>query len=356
VVGNVVTASPANDSITALRALGTEVEVRSIGGSRTIDLADFHTGVRKIALSETEMVTGLRVHKMKPTERGIFVKLGLRRAQAISVVHLAVVVDFEGDRVRSARLALGSVAPTIVEAPEAQAFLVDQPLTDSVIRETARMVAANIQPIDDLRGTATYRLDAVEVMVRRALEALATGDERRHWPKSPVTLGVGQRNPDFTSSDLGTEDTIGATVNGRQMAAAGASGLTLLDWLRDRLGLTGTKEGCAEGECGACTVYLDGVAVMSCLVPAGRADSATITTIEGLAWKDTLHPLQQAFVDLGAVQCGFCIPGFLMSGAKLLEDRPHPDASEILTAMSGNLCRCTGYYKIIESVHQAGSR
>jgi carbon-monoxide dehydrogenase medium subunit len=218
------------------------------------------------------------------------------------------------------------------------------------------MVAAKIQPIDDLRGTATYRLDAVEVMVRRALEALATGDERRHWPKSPVTLGVGQRNPDFTSSDLGTEDSIGATVNGRQMAAAGASGLTLLDWLRDRLGLTGTKEGCAEGECGACTLYLDGVAVMSCLVPAGRADSATITTIEGLAWKDTLHPLQQAFVDLGAVQCGFCIPGFLMSGAKLLEDRPHPDASEILTAMSGNLCRCTGYYKIIESVHQAGSR
>ncbi|HEX5671091.1 MAG TPA: FAD binding domain-containing protein [Acidimicrobiia bacterium] len=356
VVGNVVTASPANDSITALRALGTEVEVRSIRGSRTIDLADFHTGVRKIALSETEMVTGLRVRKMKPTERGIFVKLGLRRAQAISVVHLACVIDFEGDRVRSARLALGSVAPTIVEAPEAQSFLVDQPLTDSVNREAARIVAANIQPIDDLRGTATYRLDAVEVMVRRALEALATGDERRHWPKSPVTLGVGQRNPGFTFSDLRTEDTIGATVNGSPLAAAGASGLTLLDWLRDRLGLTGTKEGCAEGECGACTVYLDGVAVMSCLVPAGRADGATITTIEGLARNDTLHPLQQAFVDLGAVQCGFCIPGFLMSGAKLLEERPQPDASEVLTAMSGNLCRCTGYYKIIESVHQAGSR
>jgi carbon-monoxide dehydrogenase medium subunit len=356
VVGNVVTASPANDSITALRALGTEVVISSVNGSRTIDLADFHIGVRKIALSETEMVTGLRVRKTRPTERGIFVKLGLRRAQAISVVHLASVIDFEGDRIRSARLALGSVAPTIVEAPEAQSFLVDQPLTESVIREAARIAASNIQPIDDLRGTATYRLNAVEVMVSRALKALAAGVERQRWPRSPVTLGVGQRNPEFTSSDLGPGDPIGATVNGSQMAGAGASGLTLLDWLRDHLGLTGTKEGCAEGECGACTVYLDGMAVMSCLVPAGRADGASITTIEGLARGDSLHTLQQAFVDLGAVQCGFCIPGFLMSGAKLLEERPHPDASEILTAMSGNLCRCTGYYKIIEAVHQAGSR
>jgi xanthine dehydrogenase iron-sulfur cluster and FAD-binding subunit A len=356
VVGNVVTASPANDSITALRALGTQVEISSVKGSRTIDLADFHEGVRKIALSEDELVTGLRVRKMAVDERGIFVKLGLRRAQAISVVHLACVIDFADDRVRSARIALGSVAPTIVEASEAQAFLVDQSLTDSVIRQAARIAASNIQPIDDLRGTASYRLNAVEVMVRRALAALAAGDERRLWPKRPVTLGVGKRDPEFTSSDLGPQDTIGATVNGNRVTAAGASGLTLLDWLRDRLGLTGTKEGCAEGECGACTVYLDGVAVMSCLVPAGRADGATITTIEGLAGEDALHPLQKAFVDVGAVQCGFCIPGFLMSGAKLLEERADPDKSEVMTAMSGNLCRCTGYYKIVESVHQAGSK
>ena len=355
VVGNVVTASPANDSITALRALGTEVEISSVTGSRTVDLADFHTGVRKIDLAEDEMVTGLRLRKMTASERGIFVKLGLRRAQAISVVHLACVVDFDGDRVRSARLALGSVAPTIVEAPEAQAFLSGQPLTDSVIRQAARLVAANINPIDDLRGTASYRLNAVEVMVRRALAALAAGDERRHWPKSPVTLGVDQRDPEFISSDLGPEDTISATVNGRHVTAFGASGLTLLDWLRDRVGLTGTKEGCAEGECGACTVYLDGAAVMSCLVPAGRAEGASITTIEGLARGNALHPLQQAFVDLGAVQCGFCIPGFLMSGAKLLEERAQPDPSEVMTAMSGNLCRCTGYYKIIESVQRAAS-
>ena len=143
------------------------------------------------------------------------------------------------------------------------------------------------------------------------------------------------------------------TVNGRQHECEVDAQTRLLDLLREDLALTGTKEGCGEGECGACTVLIDGRAVNSCLVLAVQADGKTVLTIEGLADGEALHPIQQAFVETGGVQCGFCTPGFIMSTYALLQENPSPSDNEILTALEGNLCRCTGYTKIVEAVRHA---
>lgn len=143
------------------------------------------------------------------------------------------------------------------------------------------------------------------------------------------------------------------TVNGREVEAETDAQTRLLDLLREDLRLTGTKEGCGEGECGACTVLLDGRAVNSCLVLAPQVDGKDVLTIEGLANGAELHPIQRAYVEKGAVQCGFCTPGFIMATYALLQANSAPTDEEILTALEGNLCRCTGYAKIVEAVRYA---
>lgn len=143
------------------------------------------------------------------------------------------------------------------------------------------------------------------------------------------------------------------TVNGEPVEAAVESNKTLLQFLREDLGFTGAKHGCGLGDCGACTVILDGSPVNSCLVLAVQANDREVRTIEGLAEDGNLHPIQQAFVDNGAVQCGFCSPGMILSAKALLDNNPKPTETEIRTAISGNLCRCTGYQKIVEAIQSA---
>jgi len=142
-------------------------------------------------------------------------------------------------------------------------------------------------------------------------------------------------------------------VNGETVEAAVEPNRTLIQFLREDLGLTGTKHGCGLGDCGACTVILDGKPVNSCLMLAIQANGGEVITIEGLAENGKLHPIQQAFVDKGAIQCGFCSPGMILSAKALLESNPRPSEHEIRTAISGNLCRCTGYQKIVEAIQEA---
>ncbi len=142
-------------------------------------------------------------------------------------------------------------------------------------------------------------------------------------------------------------------VNGRYVTLEVKQTTRLIDVLRDDLGLTGTKEGCGKGDCGACTVLLDGIAVNSCLVLAVQADKKKVTTVEGLGTPDKLHPLQEAFLQNGAVQCGYCTPGMLLSAKALLDSNPKPTREQIAVAISGNLCRCTGYKQIIDAIGDA---
>ena len=152
------------------------------------------------------------------------------------------------------------------------------------------------------------------------------------------------------------ELSVNLTLNGRQLQLSVPPGERLVDTLRNRLRLTGTKEGCGVGECGACSVVLDGQLVNACLVLTGQCDGSTVDTVEGLSRGSKLHPLQQAFIDHGAVQCGFCTPGMLMAAKALLDVEPQPGREQVREAMSGVLCRCTGYSQIIDAVLAAAGK
>jgi len=364
IAGNLVTASPANDTITALWALDARLTLRSVRGERVLSFADFYRGVRQTALAPDEMVTDIAFPALGPGQRGTFVKLALRRAHAIALVNVAAVLTFDGDIVTQARITLGSVAPTIIRAPEAEGVLLGAALGKERVAEAADLAARAAAPIDDIRAGADYRSEIVRVLVHRALTALRDSSERAEFPNRPPMLWgrTKGRFPRLAGKTVyhhdGGPEPIECTVNGENVVVQGAGGKTLLAMLREDLGLTGTKEGCGEGECGACTVWLDGIAVLACLTPAPRAHGAQVVTIEGLAQGGQgagtapLHPVQQAFIDEGAVQCGYCTPGFVMAGANLLEEIPHPTHEQIVAGLTGNLCRCTGYYKIVRAIQR----
>jgi xanthine dehydrogenase iron-sulfur cluster and FAD-binding subunit A len=351
VVGNLVTASPANDTIAPLLALGAELVVVGAPdgqlGERVVPLAEFYPGFRRTALRGGEIVRAVRFPAAAGPRRGVFVKVGLRRAQAIAVVNLAAVVRLERGRIAEAGIALGSVAPTVVRAPAAEQYLVGKALAPATCAGAAELAAAGIRPIDDVRGSADHRRALVATLLADALLGLAAGPAGDPG-ETPVLLETPAAEAPRRRRRF--DGTVRVRVNGRAHALGSAAGRTLLRALREDLGLTGTKEGCAEGECGACTVWLNGGAVMACLTPAAQADGGRVTTVEGLARDGALHPLQEAFVAHGAVQCGYCTPGFLMAGAKLLEERPRPDEAAVREALAGNLCRCTGYRKIVDAV------
>ena len=361
IAGNIITASPANDSIVPLLALGATVTVASQArGERTLSLGDFLVDFRQVDLAADEILVRVSI-PVRENQRGTFIKLGLRRAQAISVVSAAVVGQFSGEgestRVDKIAISLGAVAATVVRVPAAEDFLVGKSLTDDVIDEAARLATGSVSPIDDVRGSATYRSGMVEALVGRALRQLRDGRERAGWREQPVMLW-GENGGEVADSER--------IVNGEWRRVNG-------EWGRSRLGGGGDAAGCAAngGLCrrkvgvrggGVWVVYgLFGWDGGDGVHGAGGAGAGQQNHHGGGAgskfgeWRGDARGCRRALVQSGGVQCGYCTPGFVMSAAKLLEERPQPTRAEAQEALTGNLCRCTGYRKIIDAVMAAGA-
>lgn len=363
--GNLITASPAADTVPPLLAMRAVVELESRRGQREVPVLNFITGFRQVALAEDEIVRSVLIPYPQGTRRSAFLKLGLRKAQAISVVSVSVVVDFDAaGKIVRGEVALGSVAPTPLLVPGISELMQGQFLTDELIEQLATQAMTAAVPISDVRGSAAYRKAMVKVYTSRALRYV----RENKVPTPSADPGVFLRLPTVTAPQPSSqpdsqpdshnivEQVLELEVNGQPTFIENVGQTVLLYALR-QAGLTGTKEGCFEGECGACTVLLDGRAVNSCLVPAQTAQNCQVQTVEGLAQTGELHALQRSFIQQGGVQCGFCTPGLLMSGSTLLAERPMGVSEwECRSALVGNLCRCTGYSKVLEAIIQASNQ
>jgi len=280
----------------------------------------------------------------------------LRKAQSISLVNIAVVFKIsENDTLSDMRIAIGAAAPTVIRAAAAEQYAEGKSAGNLDIDHLSKLASDAASPIDDLRSSAQYRVDMVAALLKKAMRESIV-EKKQAAPPTQITLW-GREKTTFIplQEELYTDETssIDFRLNNRSITVSNWGGKTLLDIIREDGQLKGSKEGCGEGECGACTVYMDDVAVLACLIPAERAYKTTVLTIESLSDVNSISKLQQAFIDEGAVQCGYCTPGFIMSGTKLLEEVENPTKEQINIAISGNLCRCTGYYKIVSAIEKA---
>ena len=302
-------------------------------------LSDFFRGPGLTALQPGELLAELRLPAPPAGTSSAYQRHTPRKQMDIAVVGVGVALTIAGGKITRARVALGAVAPTPFRAATAEAALEGQPPTEEAFARAAEAAAAACSPIGDVRGSAEFRRHLVKVMTARMLakaaeEAASQGSDKRSMPKQIINL----------------------RINGSPQEVAVEPSWTLLETVREALGYTGAKEGCGTGDCGACSMLVDGRLITSCLMLAPQADGREVVSIEGLATNGTLHPVQQAFIDTGGVQCGFCTPGMVMAATDLLTHNPKPTFEEIREGLAGNLCRCTGYTKIFQAVELAAQR
>jgi carbon-monoxide dehydrogenase medium subunit len=386
--GNLCNAAPSADCVPPLLALGAVAVLEGPGGRREIPLDDFFSGPGETCKDLLEILTCIRIPEPPAGALSAFLKTG-RVHQDIAKVNAAVLLVMENKICRECRLAVGAVAPVPLRLKRIEQILPGRAIEPDLLEEAAAMAREDVAPITDTRSSAEYRRELTGVLVKRAILKALQGTEaesRSHrvhssnqrseepirqtekseTPPERRPLRAGGPNPKVAPgpealADGGLQSArrrlIHFTLNGFQVTAEIKSHQMLLQVLREQFELTGTKEGCGEGECGACTVIVDGATANSCLYPAFEVEGKSVTTIEGLLGEgNQLHPVQQAFVENGGVQCGFCSPGMIMSAKALLDRNPDPTTEEIRRAIAGNLCRCTGYVQIVDSIRRGAEK
>jgi xanthine dehydrogenase iron-sulfur cluster and FAD-binding subunit A len=383
--GNIMTAAACADTVPALIALRAKVTLQSKNGSRELDLADLFVRPYQTKANPDELLVAIRFPTLPANSRSAFIKLGRRNALSISRLSVAAILQFASDgTIADARIVPGAAFPAWKRVTRAEQMLAGEKPTEKLFIAAGKRVSEEMVRETGRRWSTEYKEPVLAVLARRALEQCAfatrqpparevldcagppafsesaagkqegTGAvQNARAPAEPRTPYAAERRGPRTAAK---EVTVTATINGRARTLTVRANRTLLDLLRDQLGLNGTKCGCEIGECGACTVLLDGEPVNSCLVLAPQINGREVLTVEGLARNGELHPLQASFLDHDAVHCGFCTPGMLISAKALLDRNPHPTEKDIRTAISGNLCRCTGYQQIVEAIERASLR
>jgi xanthine dehydrogenase iron-sulfur cluster and FAD-binding subunit A len=376
--GNVANAAACADSLPALVCLDARARVLAARAGSSFSLLDQRdveqqewpvaetvTGPNRTRIPADGLLTSLRYRAPEPGSRSVFSKLGRRNAMAISRLTVAALGRLDGDgRIAEARLVPGSATPQIHRFTAVEEMLVGQAPTELLIAEAGRAAAAEVRRVSGRRWSSEFKEPALATMVTRALSIVFNGDPNaqktasaslsrvhRPAPAAGRTSPLPEEAGGGASQVAASEIMIHLSLNGQAVSVQAPASASLLAVLRDHLGLTGTKEGCGVGECGACSVLLDGRLVNSCLTLAAQASGRHVTTIEGIRGPDGgPNDLQQSFIDHGAVQCGFCIPGMVLAGEALLASNAQPSRGEIREAIAGNLCRCTGYQQIVDAI------
>lgn len=356
--GNICNGVTSADSGSTLLVLEGELELCSQAGTRRVSILDFYKGPGKTVRKEQELLTAIYIYKKNyDVFYGEYIKYGKRNAMEIATLGCALYLklDENNTKIEELRIGYGVAAPTPIRCYEAEKQLKGEPISEETREKIGQLVAKEVQPRTSWRASKEFRMQLIRELPKRAYDSIlqqVSGkmlegkgnplfyEEEKKKPKPPVLLEQRQQLICFT-------------VNGKEQHLVIDQRETLADVLRNRLGLTSVKKGCEVGECGACTVLVDGRTVDSCIYLAAWADQTHVLTVEGLKTQTgELTSIQQAFVDEAAVQCGFCTPGIIMSAVELLESGQTYTREELQKLTAGHLCRCTGYENILNALEK----